>query len=125
MVGTTAADTITVSLTGAGSTALGIGGTAITDAASASAAMTALSSAIDTVSGDRAQVGAQLSAMSFRSNLINTSLQNLNTAKSAITDADIAQVQSKFSTDQTLTSAAVSALSDANQMNQQILKLLQ
>jgi hypothetical protein len=34
-------------------------------------------------------------------------------------------VQSRYSTDQSLTSAAVSALSDANQMNQQILKLLQ
>jgi flagellin len=125
MVGTTASDTVTVTLAGATSTALGINGTAITDAASASSAMTALTSAINTISGQRAQVGAQQSAMSFQSSVINTSLQNLNSAKSAITDADIAQVQSKFSTDQTLTSAAVSALADANQMNQQILKLLQ
>ena len=87
--------------------------------------MDALTTAITSISADRAQVGAQQSAMSFQSSVINTSLQNLNSAKSAITDADIAQVQSKFSTDQTLTSAAVSALSDANQMNQQILKLLQ
>jgi flagellin len=125
MVGTTSTDSITVTLDAADSTTLGIAGTAITDTASAQAAMTALTTAIEAISSDRAAVGAQLSAMSFRSNLINTSLQNLNSAKSAITDADIAQVQSKFSTDQTLTSAAVSALSDANQMNQQILKLLQ
>ena len=125
MVGTTAGDTLTVQLSGADSGTLQISGTSITDATTASAAMTALSAAIDTISGDRAQVGAQLSAMSFQSSVISTSLQNLDSAKSAITDADIAQVQSRYSTDQSLTSAAVSALSDANQMNQQILKLLQ
>jgi flagellin len=123
MVGTTSSDTLTVTLSGANSTTLGINGTSISS--SPSAAMDALTTAITTISADRAQVGAQLSAMSFQSNVINSSLQNLDAAKSSITDADIAQVQSKFSTDQTLTSAAVSALSDANQMNQQILKLLQ
>ena len=87
--------------------------------------MDLLTTAIETVSSHRAQVGAQLSAMGFQASVINTSLQNLDTAKSSITDADIAQVQSQFSTDQSLTTAAVSALSDANQMNQQILKLLQ
>ena len=124
MVGTTSADTITVTLTGVDTTALGINGTAITDATSAASNMDLLTSAIETISSDRAQVGAQLSAMSFQASVINTSLQNLDTAKSSITDADIAQVQSQFSTDQSLTTAAVSALSDANQMNQQILKLL-
>ena len=125
MVGTTSSDTINVTLTGVDTTTLGIGGTAITDAASAAANMDLLSTAIETISGDRAQVGAQLSAMGFQASVITTALQNLDTAKSSITDADIAQVQSQFSTDQSLTTAAVSALTDANQMNQQILKLLQ
>jgi len=124
MVGTTSADTLTVKLNAADATTLGINGSAITDPTSAASAMDLLTTAIQTISGDRAQVGAQLSAMSFQSSVINTSLQNLNSAKSSITDADIAKVQSQFSTDQTLTSAAVSALSDANQMNQQMLKLL-
>jgi flagellin len=149
MVGTSSTDTLTVKLNGATANALGIDVTSLNGTSSdtdstgaavtptdpgtdangnpiswASAAMTALTTAINSISADRAQVGAQLSAMSFQSNVINTSLQNLNSAKSAISDADIAAVQSKFSTDQTMTSAAVSALSDANQMNQQILKLL-
>jgi flagellin len=123
MVGTTSADTLTVTLSGSGSAALGIDSTSLST--DPSAAMDALTTAITTVSGYRAQVGAQLSAMSFQSDVINTSLQNLTSAKSAITDADIAQTQARFSTDQTLTSAAVSALANANQMNQQILKLLQ
>jgi flagellin len=123
MVGTSSGDKINVTIGKSDTATLGVDTTAL-DAATAGSKMDALTTAINTISGYRAQVGAQLSAMSFQSSVINTSLQNLNSAKSAVTDADIAQVQAKFSTDQTLTSAAVSALSDANQMNQQVLKLL-
>ncbi len=123
MVGTSSGDKINVTIGKSDTTTLGVDTTAL-DAATAGSKMDKLTTAINTISGYRAQVGAQLSAMSFQSSVINTSLQNLNSAKSAVTDADIAQVQAKFSTDQTMTSAAVSALSDANQMNQQILKLL-
>lgn len=125
MVGTTSSDKITVTLSGADSATLGVGVNQIDSAADAASEMTALDGAITTVSTARANVGATLSRMSFRSDMINTSIQNLNAAKSAITDTDIAATQSKFSSDQTLTTAAISALSDANQMNQQILKLLQ
>jgi flagellin len=125
MVGTTSSDKITVTLAGADSTALGIGANAIDSATNAASEMAALDTAITTISTARANVGATLSRMSFRSDMINTSVQNLNAAKSAIMDTDIAATQSKFSSDQTLTTAAISALSDANQMNQSILKLLQ
>ena len=125
LVGTTSTDTVTVQLNGADSTTLGISGTSITSAASAATAMSALDTAITTVSAARANVGATLSRFSFRGDVINTSLENLTAAHSAITDADIAATQSQFSSAQTLTSAAISALSDANQMNQSMLKLLQ
>jgi len=124
MVGTASTDTIQVKLNAADSTTLGINSLAITDTTSAANAMATLDTAISDISTDRANVGALLQRMSFRGNVINTSLQNLDSAKSSIEDTDIAATQAKFSTDQTLTSAAVSALSDANQMNQQILKLL-
>ncbi|MDB5467545.1 MAG: flagellin domain protein, partial [Phenylobacterium sp.] len=125
MVGTSSTDTINVQLNGADSTALGINATSITSAAAAGTAMTALDSAISTISSARANVGATLSRFSFRGAVINTSLQNLTAAKSAITDTDIAATQSAYSTAQTMTTAAVSALYDANQMNQALLKLIQ
>ncbi len=125
LVGTSSTDTVTVQLNGADSTTLGISGTSITSAASAATAMSALDTAITTVSAARANVGATLSRFSFRGDVINTSLENLTAAHSAITDADIAATQTEFSSAQTLTSAAISALSDANQMNQSMLKLLQ
>ena len=135
MVGTQASDTISVQLNSAGTDDLlsgnantADGGTGLETsltAANAGAVMTDLSTALAYISNARAGVGALLQRLSFRSDVISTSLQNLDSAKSSIEDTDIAQTQTQFSTDQTLTSAAVSALSDANQMNQQILKVLQ
>lgn len=123
MVGTTASDTINVQLTAADTNTLGLTGTSITSA-TAGTLMGQLDTAIAAISTDRANVGAMLQRMTFRGNVINTAQQNLDAAKSSIEDTDIASTQSQFSTDQSLTSAAVSALTDANQMNQQILKLL-
>lgn len=125
LVGTASTDTITVQLDGATSTDLGINGTSITDAASAATNMDKIQTAITQVSEMRANVGATLSRFDFRGDVISTSLENLQSAKSAISDVDIATEQTNFTNYQTLTSAAISALSQANSMSQSLLKLLQ
>jgi flagellin len=125
MVGTSSTDVITVTLDGADSTTLGLTTTAITDSASASAAMDEIDSAITTISEMRANVGASLSRFEFRGDVISTSLENLQAAESSISDVDIASEQTNFTNYQTLTSAAISALSQANSMSQSLLKLLQ
>jgi flagellin len=125
LVGTASTDTITVKLDGATSTDLGIDGTSITDAASAAANMDKIQLAITQVSEMRANVGATLSRFEFRGDVISTSLENLQSAKSSISDVDIATEQTNFTNYQTLTSAAISALSQANSMSQSLLKLLQ
>jgi flagellin len=125
LVGSAGTDTIQIKLDGADTTSLGIDSDAITDAASAATAMTNVDAALSDVSKARANVGATLSRFSFRSDVINTSLENLDAARSAITDVDLAKAQTDYSNAQTLTSAAISALANANSMNQQILKLLQ
>jgi len=125
LVGTASTDTITVQLDGATTSDLGISGTSITDAASAAANMDLISTAITQVSEMRANVGATLSRFEFRGDVISTSLENLQSAESAISDVDIATEQTNFTNYQTLTSAAISALSQANSMSQSLLKLLQ
>jgi flagellin len=50
--------------------------------------------------------------------------ENLDAAQSAIVDADVAEEQSNFSSAQVKTNAAIAALSQANQMPQQLLQLL-
>jgi flagellin len=125
LVGTSSSDTISVSLDASDTTALGIDSTSITSATTAASAMDAIDTAITQVSKSRAEVGATLSRFSYRGDVISTSLENLQSAKSAISDVDIASEQTKFTNAQTLTSAAVAALGQANSMSQSLLKLLQ
>jgi flagellin len=125
MVGTASTDVITVALDGADSTTLALSGTSITDAASAATNMDLIDTAITTISEMRANVGASLSRFEFRGDVISTSLENLQAAESSISDVDIATEQTNFTNYQTLTSAAISALGQANSMSQSLLKLLQ
>lgn len=124
LVGSTSADTITVTLDDLTSTTLGVDTLDISTQAGATAAIDALDTAIDTVSGARATIGAQESRFNFSASSISTQSQNLQAANSAITDVDIAAEQAKLSSSQVKVQAAVAAESSANQMPQYLLKLL-
>ena len=91
----------------------------------ATLAFNAVNSAIDTVSEARANVGAFVSRFEFRSQQIATSIENISAANSAIKDVDLAAEQSKLVSSQVLVQASVSALSQANQLPQTLLSLLQ
>jgi len=132
-VGTDVADTITVNFgTLAAATAdFGAGGLGITTAINvasanaATAAMTLIDTAINTISEARATAGALISRFEFRGQQIATSLENIDAAKSAIMDVDLAAEQSKLVSSQVLVQAAVSAVSQANQIPQSLLRVLQ
>jgi len=131
-VGTDVSDTITVAFTAlAGvdsftSTALSLSATAdVATATAAAQAMTAIDAAIDTISEARATAGALISRFEFRGQQIATSLENIDAAKSAIMDVDLAAEQSKLVSNQVLVQAAVSAVSQANQIPQSLLRVLQ
>ncbi len=131
-VGTDVSDTITVdwntlatSQTGYTAANLGINAVAVSSAASAAAAMSLIDAAIDTISEARATAGALISRFEFRGQQISTSLENIDAAKSAIMDVDLAAEQSKLVSNQVLVQAAVSAVSQANQIPQSLLRVLQ
>ena len=87
--------------------------------------MALIDTAIDTVSEARATSGALISRFEFRGQQIATSLENIDAAKSAIMDVDLAAEQSKLVSNQVLVQAAVSAVSQANQIPQSLLRVLQ
>jgi len=125
-VGTTVGDDISVDFsTNHDATTLTVGGTDVASAGAASAAMAAVDAAIDTVSSARATFGAQISRFEFRGQQIATSLENIDAAKSSIMDVDLAAEQSKLVSNQVLVQAAVSAVSQANQIPQSLLRVLQ
>jgi flagellin len=93
-------------------------------AANATAASTAVDANIDALSAMRATVGALLSRFEFRGDVIDSSIENLQSATSAITDVDIAAEQTNLTNRQVLTEAAIAALSQANEMKSSLLSLL-
>ena len=124
LVGSTSADTITITLTSLTASSLGVTSLDVSSLSSATSAMSALDSAIDTVSSARAEIGAQESRFNFSADSISTQTQNLQAANSAIKDVDIAAEQATLSSAEVKTQAAVSAETAANQMPQYLLKLL-
>ena len=130
-VGTDVSDTITVNFASLAAGQADFRATALAvnvDVASviaATGAMAAIDTAIDTVSEARATAGALISRFEFRGQQIATSLENIDAAKSAIMDVDLAAEQSKLVSNQVLVQAAVSAVSQANQIPQSLLRVLQ
>ena len=130
-VGTQAADTIAVDFTALSTSAdytatgLAINATSVDTEANATTALTALDTAIDRISNARANVGAFISRFDFRGQQIATSIENIEAANSTIKDVDIAAEQSRLVASQVLVQAAVSALSQANQLPQALLRVLQ
>ncbi|MBR0972641.1 MULTISPECIES: flagellin [Bradyrhizobium] len=124
LVGSDGSDTITITLTSLTASSLAVTSLDVSTQSGATSALDALDTAIDTVSAARASIGAQESRFNFSSDSISTQTQNLQSANSAIKDVDIAAEQSKLSSAEVKTQAAVSALAAANQMPQYLLKLL-
>lgn len=125
LLGTASTDTIVASIgTSVHSTGLSLSGKLVTSATAAASAATAIDSAINTVSGLRAQVGADSSRVSFRTNVINVAAENATAAASTLLDADVAEVNTKFTNAEVLTEAGIAALQKANSIPQQLLQLL-
>nr|WP_321454739.1 flagellin [uncultured Cohaesibacter sp.] len=125
VVGSTAADTINLSVDSLTTKALGINNLDVSTKDGAAEALSLLDIAIDYISEARADLGAQMSRFEFRSSQIDTSVENLDAAKSAIADVDIAKEQASLSSSSVKVQAAVAAASQANQMPQNLLKLMQ
>ncbi|MEO3429423.1 flagellin [Pelagibius sp. CAU 1746] len=130
-VGSEVGDVITVNFgtlaatAGYTSTSLGLAAESAGTVSAAGAAMAAVDAAIDLVSEARATLGGLISRFEFRGQQIATSLENINAAKSSIMDVDLAEEQSKLVSSQVLVQASVSALSQANELPQALLRLLQ
>lgn len=109
-----------------------VGGTSVTElnlnvttSANAVSSLDKIDSALETISGARANLGAIQNRLSSTiSNLENVS-QNLSASNSRIQDADFAAETSKMSKAQILQQAGTSMLSQANASTQNVLSLLQ
>ncbi|HEY3927003.1 MAG TPA: flagellin [Candidatus Koribacter sp.] len=99
--------------------------TSLLTAAGAQTALTTLNSAVAAVSALRGNIGAGINRMQAASAVINNQTQNLTTAEDGIRSADIGQSVANLTKYNILSSTGISALAQANQMQQSVLKLLQ
>jgi flagellin len=90
----------------------------------AQAALTKITSAISNVAADRGTLGAVMNRLQSASNVINNQVQNLSAAEDGIRAADIAQEVANMTKFNILNQTGISALAQANQMQQGVLSLL-
>lgn len=90
----------------------------------ASAAISTLQTAIETVSAERSKLGAYQNRLEHTIANLGTSSENLTSAESRIRDVDMAKEMSTFSKNNILSQAAQAMLAQANQQPQQVLQLL-
>lgn len=91
----------------------------------ANSAITTIQTAIDTVSSERAKLGAIQNRLEHTINNLGTSSENLTAAESRIRDVDMAKEMMSYTKNNILTQAATAMLAQANQQPQGVLQLLQ
>ncbi|MBQ5386873.1 MAG: flagellin [Lachnospiraceae bacterium] len=88
-------------------------------------AMTRLDEALATVNDIRANLGAYTNRLEYTVSSLNATHENMNSAISRIADVDMATEMVEYTKDNVLQQAGTSALSQANELPQMALQLLQ
>jgi flagellin len=121
-IGANNGETLAVSFNGISASILGTSSLDLVN--SASSAITALDSAIGTVSTNRANLGAVQNRLEHTISNLSVATENLSASESRIRDTDMAQEMVSFTRSQILTQAGTAMLAQANQAPQQVLQLL-
>ncbi len=128
-VGANASDTITVGFARVDTTSLGLD-TALNNfnttqsVANAQALITAVDSALDTLNGTRATLGAYQNRLQHTINNLNVTSTNLAASESRIRDVDVAAEMVNFTKTQIIQQAGMAVLAQANQAPNVVLTLL-
>ena len=99
-------------------------GVDLTSAANAQSALTKITSAISNVAADRGNLGAIMNRLTSASTVISNQVQNLSAAEDGIRAADIPSEVANLTKYNILSQTGISALAQANQMQQSVLSLL-
>lgn len=97
----------------------------VTTQQGASNAITIIDAAIQQLASTRASLGAfQTNYLDSTVQTLNVANENLTSSESSIRDVDMASEMTKYTQSQVLQQAGISVLAQANQLPQQVLKLL-
>lgn len=121
--GNNAYDRVVVSLGKMDAATLGVTG-GVASSGAAQAMQATIDTAISTVSGQRAHLGAAQNRFQSIINNLQVASENASAAQSRIADADIASETANMTRGQILNQSGIAILSQANQLPQAALKLL-
>ncbi|HEX8815594.1 MAG TPA: flagellin [Terriglobales bacterium] len=110
---------------GNGGNAVNLSNTNLSTQGAAESAVSSINQAIQNVASMRGSLGASINRLQSAGNVINAQVQNLTAAEDGITAADIPSTVANLTKYSILEQTGVAALSQANQMQQLVLKLLQ
>ncbi len=102
-----------------------IGGTEWANATNAANSIDHVNEAIDNLQTRRAAIGTYQNRLDFAAQNLSSTQENTEAARSTLLDLDVASEMTKFSSKQVLVQSGVAMLSQANQMPQNLLRLLQ
>jgi flagellin len=102
-----------------------LSGTDLSSQDDAQKALTALNSAITNVSAQDGYIGAQINTLNSVSSVISTQQTNIQSAQNAVQATDYATASSDMSKYEILSQTGISALAQANSVQQEVTKLLQ
>ncbi|HEY1647104.1 MAG TPA: flagellin [Terracidiphilus sp.] len=97
----------------------------LTSQSGAEAALTALNGAISDVAAQDGYIGAQINTLNSVSQVLATQQENVQAAQNAVQATDYASATSNMSKYEILSQTGISALAQANSMQQEVTKLLQ
>jgi flagellin len=128
---TTFADTVGALTSGSVGTASGGGAgqslsaDVLTSTTAAKTALTDITAAVADVANQRGSIGANINQLNAAANVASSEEVNLSAAQSSITETNYGQATSDLAKYQVLSQTGISALAQANSVQQEILKLLQ
>ncbi len=106
-------------------TGVDLSSTKLTDSTAAKAALTSINTAIADVAAQRGYLGSQINTLNSAANVASTEQTNVVSAQNNILATDYGQATSDLSKYQILSQTGISALAQAQTVQQEVLKLLQ
>ena len=87
--------------------------------------MALIDAAVNTVAADRGTIGATVNRLNASQSVESAAVTNLTSAEGSIQNADVGQVVAQMTQNSVLEQTGMAALSQANQIQQNVLKLVQ
>jgi flagellin len=110
---------------GASESSTNLSSTDLNSAADAQSALTTINAAINNVSAERGYLGAQVNTLNAVVQVTTTQSENITSAQNAIQATDYSTATSEMSKYEILSQTGISALAQANSLQQEVTKLLQ